>query len=118
MSENSPVEAAGQPVLKPGQVAISLHGPGATIDDAVKAGEALKDLLRCVGEEMGIPEGALKWQIGSVQFQCDECGVRRPDRPGPDEGWTHHAGDDLCPDCTARAALDTSGSAAAEKEPS
>ena len=82
------------------RVGLSLHGPGASIEDAIRAGEALKGLLAAVGEEMGMPEGAVTWAISSIQFKCDGCGLLRADRPGPDEGWTYRDGDDLCPACS------------------
>lgn len=77
---------------------VSLHGPGATIEGAIEAGIATKGLLEEIGREMGV-EG-VEWRIASVQFKCDGCGLTRPDRPQPDEGWTYHEGDDLCPSCT------------------
>lgn len=80
---------------------ISVHGPGASIDSAIEVGEATKKLLAAIAEEMGVPAGTIKWQIGSVQFKCDGCGLKRPDKPGPDEGWTFADGDDFCPACTA-----------------
>lgn len=83
------------------RVSIALHGPGASIDDAVQAGEALKRLLESVGEVMGVPEGAIEWKTSSVQFQCDGCGLLRADRPDPGEGWTYDDGKDFCPECTA-----------------
>ena len=81
-------------------VGISVHGPGASIDSAIAAGGAMKRLLDTVGAEMGIPADAVKWEIDSVQFRCDGCGLLRPDKPGVDEGWTYRDGDDFCPDCT------------------
>ncbi|MEO7173733.1 hypothetical protein, partial [Flavobacterium sp.] len=78
---------------------VSLHGPGVTIDDAIKAAAATKDLLDAIGREIGV-EG-VKWQATSVTFKCDGCGLTRPDRPRQDEGWTYDDGDDFCPSCTA-----------------
>lgn len=85
-------------------LSVSVHGPGASIETAIEAGEATKKLLEAVQEEMGVPAGAIEWKIGSVQFKCDGCGLTRPDRPGPDECWTYRDGDDLCPACTAKEA--------------
>lgn len=79
-------------------VSVSLHGPGASIEAAIEAGAALKALLEEVGREVGA-EG-VTWRIASVQFRCDGCGLTRPDRPGPDEGWTYSNGDDFCPECS------------------
>lgn len=79
---------------------ISVHGPGASIETAVQTAEAMKKLLAAVGKQMGVPEGAIEWQIGSVQFACDGCGLLRPDRPEPDEGWSFEDGNDFCPACT------------------
>jgi len=78
--------------------AVSLHGPHVTIEDAVKAGDATKDLLESVSEHMG---HTVTWRVASIQFQCDGCHVTRPDRPRPDEGWTHREGDDFCPTCSS-----------------
>lgn len=82
------------------EVRVSLHGPGVTIEDAVKAAGHTKALLTAIGDEMG----AVRWQVTSVTFQCDGCGLKRADRPGPDEGWTYRDGDDLCPACSGEAA--------------
>ena len=79
-------------------LAMSLHGPAVTIEDAIEAGEAMKDLLGAVGRAIGAR--GVEWQIASVQFQCDGCGLTRPNRPGPDEGWTYGDGNDYCPECT------------------
>lgn len=81
-----------------GDLTVSLHGPGASIEGAIEAGTAMKKLLEEVAREMGV-EGA-EWRIASVYFKCDGCGLSRPDRPGPDEGWTYSDGDDFCPACT------------------
>jgi hypothetical protein len=83
---------------KDGSLSVSVHGPAVRIEDAIEAGEATKRLLNAVGREMGHPDVA--WRVASVQFQCDRCGLLRPDRPGPDEGWTYLDGDDLCPACS------------------
>lgn len=83
------------------ELTVSVHGPGASIEAAIQTAEAVKGLLTAVGEEMGVPANAVEWKIGWVQFQCDGCGLRRPDRPRPDEGWTYRDGDDLCPACTS-----------------
>jgi hypothetical protein len=82
-------------------VTVSLHGSAVTIEDAVRAGEATKNLLEALGDDLGVQ---VDWQIVSVQFQCDGCGLLRADRPGPDDGWTHRDGDDFCPTCTSGAA--------------
>lgn len=79
---------------------LEVHGEGASIEAAIEAAEAVKRLLDAIAEAKGIPAGALRWRIGSVQFKCDGCGLLRPDRPSPDEGWTFHEGDDYCPICT------------------
>lgn len=79
------------------EVRVSLHGPDVTIDDALKVGSSLKDLLHEIGREMG---AEVEWRILSVQFKCDGCGRLRPNRPSPDEGWTYRDGDDLCPSCS------------------
>ena len=83
-----------------GSFFVELHGPSVTIDDVVRVGEATKELLAEVAHEMGV-EG-VEWQIASVQFKCDGCGLTRPARPRPDEGWTYSDGDDLCPECSER----------------
>lgn len=77
---------------------VSLHGPGVTVEDATRAGAATKELLEEVGRTMGVD---VEWEVGPVSFVCDGCGLRLPDRPGPDEGWTHRDGDDFCPACSA-----------------
>ena len=82
------------------RIELQLRGPGVDIDRTIEAGRALKDLLAVVAEELGAPKDACQWQIESVAFQCDGCGLRRPDRPSPDEGWTYRDGDDLCPACS------------------
>jgi len=79
---------------------ISVHGPGATIDDVIEAGEETKRLLEAIASTMGIPDGAVKWVVQSAEFRCDGCDLRRPDRPSSDEGWTHVDGDDFCPTCS------------------
>jgi hypothetical protein len=79
-------------------VRLSVHGPNASIAAAVTAGVALKELYAEVAREMGA-EGA-NLHITAVWFQCDGCGLQRPDRPSPDEGWTYSDGDDFCPTCT------------------
>lgn len=98
MTDRSRVEMFPEP--KP-SLSVGVHGPGASIDTAIEVGERMKDLLAAVAEEMGLGD-AVSWEIGSVQFKCDGCGLLRPDKPGPDEGWTHADGDDFCPACTAR----------------
>lgn len=80
-----------------GDVSVTLHGPAASIDETIKAGEALKDLLKAGGAALGAD---VDWQTTAVYFQCDGCGLQRPDRPAPDEGWTYRDGDDLCPTCS------------------
>ena len=90
--------------LKLGELRISVHGPGASIEAAVEVADATKKLLDEVAKNMGIPEGAVAWRIASVQFKCDGCGLLRPDKPSLDEGWTHSDGDDFCPECSAAAA--------------
>ena len=82
-----------------GDLHISVHGPKASIETAVEAAEAAKKLLASVAETMGV--SGVEWEIGSVVFKCDGCGLTRPDRPSPDEGWTYQDGDDLCPECSA-----------------
>lgn len=77
---------------------VSLHGPEVTVDDAVKAAVATKELLEEVGRTMGVD--GLEWQVASIQFKCDGCGLTRPDRPGPDDGWTYQHENDLCPTCS------------------
>ncbi len=84
----------------PPDLTISVHGPGTSIDTAIEVAEATKRLLTSVGENMGVPADAVKWEIGSVQFKCDGCGLLRPDKPSPDEGWTHENSGDFCPVCT------------------
>lgn len=96
-SEAHGTEARSDVGLSETTLSVSLHGPGVTIEDAIEAGSAAKELLEAIGQTVGA-EG-VKWQVASVQFQCDGCGLTRPDRPGPDEGWTHHDGDDFCPSC-------------------
>lgn len=76
---------------------VSLHGPGVTVDAAIEAAVATKELLEEIGRTMGHD---LKWEVASIQFKCDGCGLTRPDRPRPDEGWTYRDGDDLCPSCS------------------
>lgn len=85
---------ASKPALR-----MSLHGPGVTIEDAMQAGLAGKELLEALTEQVA-PGSDLTWEVASVQFQCDGCHLTRPDRPRSDEGWTHHDGDDFCPTCT------------------
>lgn len=80
-----------------GDVTVSIHGPGATIETAIEVAEATKRLLAAVAAEMG---HTVEWRIGSIQFKCDGCGLLRPDKPGPDEGWTHKDSNDYCPNCT------------------
>lgn len=63
----------------------------------MQAGQATKELLAAIGEAEGLD---VQWQVQSVQFQCDGCRLRRPDRPGPDEGWTYDDGNDYCPTCS------------------
>lgn len=92
----------GNGILREGDVGITVHGTGASIDTAIEVADATRALLAEVAREMGVPDGAVKWKIGSVQFQCDGCGLKRPDRPGPDEGWTYADGDDFCPACSSR----------------
>ena len=87
--------------INPEGLTVSVHGLGASIDTVIRAGEATKALLEAVGLEMGIPEGSVVWETVSVQFRCDGCGLRRPDRPGPGEGWTYAAEHDFCPACSA-----------------
>ena len=83
------------------EVRVSLHGPGASIDDALSAATATTALLDEIARTMGDEGG---WKVTSVFFQCDGCGLKRPDRPGPDEGWTYREPDDLCPACSGEAA--------------
>lgn len=90
--------SAERPAARSDGVTVSVHGPGASIDTAIEVGEATKRLLAAIADDMGI-EG-VEWTIGSVQFRCDGCGLLRPDKPAPDEGWTHNSGDDFCPACT------------------
>ena len=100
-------EAQNDPAPSPGTVRVSVHGPGASIDAAIEAGQAMKKLLYAVGEELGVGRGRLRWEVASVSFKCDGCGLRLrlPDRPGPGEGWTHLGGDDFCPGCTSKQTL-------------
>lgn len=84
--------------LEPGAIRVGVHGPGVTVEDAMAAGVATKDLLHALGEQLGVD---VEWQVKSVQFMCDGCGLLRPDRPRSDEGWTYRDGDDLCPSCSA-----------------
>lgn len=95
LAEEAPMET------EPG-VTITLHGEGVTVEDAIEAAQGTKELLLEVGRTMGVD--GVEWEIGSVQFMCDGCDLRRPDRPGPDEGWTHDDGNDYCPACTAERA--------------
>ena len=88
----------GTEKLKGGDLRVSVHGPGASIETAIEAAEATKKLLSSVAEEMGID--GVEWKIGSVTFKCDGCGLERPDRPDPNEGWTYRDGNDLCPECS------------------
>lgn len=82
---------------EPNALNVELHGKSVTIDDALKAGEATTRLLDTVSESLGAQVG---WEVVSVQFKCDGCGLLRPDRPSLDEGWTHRSGDDFCPSCS------------------
>ncbi len=100
VADETSARSGGVPTLT-----IGAHGPGASIESAIEVAEATKKLLGAVADEMGA-EG-LEWRIGSVQFKCDGCGLLRPDRPRPDEGWTYADGDDLCPSCTATRATGT-----------
>lgn len=86
---------------------IFVHGPGTSIDAAVEVAEASKKLLAAIAKEMDV--SGIRWEITSVQFQCDGCGLLRPDKPGPDEGWTYDEGDDFCPTCSAARAAQSSG---------
>lgn len=79
----------------------------------MEVAEATKKLLASVAENMGV-EG-LEWKIASIQFKCDGCGLLRPDRPGPEEGWTFRDGDDLCPACTAKEHTAADGGSSANR---
>lgn len=81
---------------------VSLHGEHATIEDAIEVGKQTKKLLEEVGRAMGV-EG-VEWLVGSVEFKCDGCDLRRSDRPDPSEGWTYDDGNDYCPECIIRRA--------------
>jgi hypothetical protein len=79
-------------------VSLSLHGPGVTIGDAAQVGVAGKELMDAIAQEMGVDA---HFEITAIQFRCDGCGLTRPDRPGPDEGWSYVDGEDHCPVCTS-----------------
>lgn len=81
---------------------VSLRGPYVTLDNIIDVAAAIRDL-------MTVAVGA-RAEITGVYFKCDGCGLRRPDRPAPDEGWTYRARDgyDLCPECSIANTEETS----------
>lgn len=83
-------------------VEMKLCGPSVTMEQTREEGERLARLLGTIAEHLGAPKGARDaWTVTGVYFQCDGCGLRRPDRPAPGEGWAYSDGDDFCPACSS-----------------
>jgi len=76
---------------------VSLHGPNVTVGDADEPAQALVALLDLMAEQTGSPTG---WRVGRIEFRCDGCDLRLPDRPPAGSGWTYADGDDFCPACS------------------
>lgn len=73
-------------------IKVSVFGANVTLEGALEVAQAMKDLAASLGAPV---------EIVSVQFQCDGCGLKRPDKPRREEGWTSRNGEDFCPACSA-----------------
>lgn len=79
-------------------VTMKVSGGDVSPSTAAESGEAMRDLMQHVADEMGIPVTAVLKSIGRV---CDGCNTPCPSLDLP-SGWKNVDGDDLCPHCLAK----------------